>query len=56
MTVIISFLVIGSLILVLKNANLAPKFIDLTSTALGGYLALSVQGFKPVNTLSHNEE
>lgn len=42
-------LVVGSLILAIENNELGDKFIDLASTAIGGYLALTIQS-KPVNT------
>lgn len=52
LTLIIAILIAGSLVLTIKDDHLSTKFIDLTSTALGGYLALAVQRSKPVNSIT----
>jgi hypothetical protein len=55
LTIIISILIAGSLILTIKNDQLSSKFIDLASTGLGGYLALTIQKNKPVNSITHKD-
>lgn len=52
---ILTCLVLGSLALAIKNTDLSSKFLDLTSTGLGGFLALSIQKKQPVNNLPQSE-
>lgn len=56
LTIIICILIVGSLALTIKDSELSSKFIDLTSTGLGGYLALTIQKNKPVNRLTHSKD
>jgi len=43
-TLIVSTLILGSLIICFKNPNTNSKFLDLAQSGLGGYLAILVQG------------
>lgn len=56
LTIIICILIVGSLALTIKNPDLSSKFIDLTSTGLGGYLALTIQKSKPVNSITQKKD
>lgn len=56
LTVILSILIVGSLILTIRDEQLSSKFIDLTATGLGGYLALTIQKNKPVNNITQNNK
>ena len=47
LNLVLSFLIIGAFILSIDHKDLSAKFIDLASTGLGGYLALTIREVAP---------
>jgi hypothetical protein len=51
LNLVLGFLIIGAFVLSIDHKDLSAKFIDLASTGLGGYLALTIREVAPKQNL-----
>jgi hypothetical protein len=51
LNLVLSCLIIGAFFLAVNHKDLSGKFIDLASTGLGGYLALTIREVAPKQNL-----
>lgn len=51
LNLVLGFLIIGAFVLSIEHKDLSAKFIDLASTGLGGYLALTIREVAPKQNL-----